>query len=877
MASLAPLVFAVVLWAVTRSPFALLFAALGPITAIASYVDSRLGGRRRRRQEDLRFAREVESALAEVGDRHTRERAALDEVVPAAAMIADRIGADPYRWSGDGDIVGVTLGRGVIPSGVQLDRPARGTPVDAALDDLERGASRLDDAPVIVDARLGIGVCGPPVLAAALARAIGLQLAWRLSPASHWLSAGEQWVADLPHAAGRQLRRGLVIEAGAAGSSDPVAVVAVAAGASQLPGSCRVVVEIGAAGATIIQHPDPAARTAFRPGLLSSEQAVRWARQAMRDAERDGIVLPAQSLPEVVQLGPLLRDGVTDRANLACEFAVSRDGPLALDLVADGPHAVVGGTTGSGKSELLVSWVLAMAAAHPPDHVTFLLVDFKGGSAFAALEELPHTVGIITDLDEEQATRALASLSAELRHRERALAAVGAKDITGTAEPRLVIVVDEFAAMLADHPDLHTLFADIAARGRSLGVHLVLCTQRPAGVVRDSVLANADLRISLRVNNRGDSTAVVGTDAAAVLPASARGRGIIAPAGAEPASVQFAIASPADVDLVAGRWTGSPRRPWCEPLPEVVSPADAAGGFGLVDLPEQQRREPARWSPVADGHLLILGAPRSGKSTALDALGVQRLPTGVAAAWDALADLDRQRDRLVAIDDLDSLLARFPADHREAFVERLGAVLRDGPARGIHLAVTAQRLTADVQHLAGLIPERLMLRHASRQEYVIAGGDGSHYRQKLPAGGGVWRGSRVQVALAPVGARDEPPVRVAPPSGRPLAIVSGRAAVLDERLRAAGLRVIGFEAGPGAPAAVGEGAVLLADVEEWQSRWGAVAALRPVADILFDGCSIADYRALTRSRELPPPLTGLTDVAWRLENDGSATRVAVPG
>jgi S-DNA-T family DNA segregation ATPase FtsK/SpoIIIE len=205
-------VFAVVLWAVTRSPFALLFAALGPVTAIASYVDSRLGGRRRRRQEDQRFAREAESVLAEVGERHARERESLDEVVPAAATIAARTGADPYRWSGDGDIVGVTLGRGVIPSGVELDRPARGTPVDAAIDDLERRASRLDDAPVIVDARLGIGVCGPPVLATALARAIGLQLAWRLSPASHWLSAEEQWAADLPHGAGRQLRRGLIIE-----------------------------------------------------------------------------------------------------------------------------------------------------------------------------------------------------------------------------------------------------------------------------------------------------------------------------------------------------------------------------------------------------------------------------------------------------------------------------------------------------------------------------------------------------------------------------------------------------------------------------------------------------------------------------------------
>src|SRR6185312_6153436 len=116
-----------------------------------------------------------------------------------------------------------------------------------------------------------------------------------------------------------------------------------------------------------------------------------------------------------------------------------------------------------------VSWVVAMASAHPPERLTVLLVDFKGGAAFEPLARLPHTIGIVTDLDDERAARALASLRAELRHRERQLAAVEARDIDGTgALPRLVIIVDEFAAMMADHPDLHTLFADIAARGRSL-------------------------------------------------------------------------------------------------------------------------------------------------------------------------------------------------------------------------------------------------------------------------------------------------------------------------------------------------------------------------------------------------------------------------
>ena len=109
-------------------------------------------------------------------------------------------------------------------------------------------------------------------------------------------------------------------------------------------------------------------------------------------------------------------------------------------------------------------------------------------------------------------------------------------------------MVDEFAAMVQDFPELHELFADIAARGRSLGVHLILCTQRPAGVVRDAVLANCTLRISLRVNNRADSTAVIGSDAAAALPRLPLGRAIVCLPGEEPQPVQVAITCDSDAD-----------------------------------------------------------------------------------------------------------------------------------------------------------------------------------------------------------------------------------------------------------------------------------------------------------------------------------------
>ena len=184
--------------------------------------------------------------------------------------------------------------------------------------------------------------------------------------------------------------------------------------------------------------------------------------------------------------------------------------------------------------------------------MTFLLVDFKGGAAFAPLAGLPHVLGTVSDLDARRSARAIESLRAELQRRERVLAACGARSIdeleaqrgvaSGTRLARLVIVVDEFAAVVSGQPELHELFADISGRGRSLGLHLILCTQRPSGVVRDAVLANVTLRISLRVTDRGDSLAMLGSDAATRLAPAARGRALIADGSGEIREVQLALA-----------------------------------------------------------------------------------------------------------------------------------------------------------------------------------------------------------------------------------------------------------------------------------------------------------------------------------------------
>src|SRR5690606_31738287 len=189
------------------------------------------------------------------------------------------------------------------------------------------------------------------------------------------------------------------------------------------------------------------------------------------------------------------------------------------------------GTTGSGKSELLRTLVVSLALHHPPDRLTFLLVDYKGGAAFRGISELPHVVGLVTDLGPAEARRALVSLRAEVRRRERVVASAGVTDMVDVpgpdASPALLVAVDEFATLAAELPDLRDGLLDVAQRGRSLGVHLLLATQRAGGVVTDAIRANLSLRLALRVADEEDSRDVIDGVDAAHLPAEHPGRAVL--------------------------------------------------------------------------------------------------------------------------------------------------------------------------------------------------------------------------------------------------------------------------------------------------------------------------------------------------------------
>jgi len=471
-----------------------------------------------------------------------------------------------------------------------------------------------------------------------------------------------------------------------------------------LPEECRVVVSSSHAGLRV-ESTGRRVVEVVRPDLVSADWCERVAR-ALSPVHDVSTVGPVSSVPAhsrllaVLGLDPPSADAITRRwagggRTTTAVIGEGADGPFAVDLRTDGPHGLIAGTTGSGKSELLQTLIASLAVGNRPDEMNFVLVDYKGGAAFKDCANLPHTVGMVTDLDGHLTTRALESLGAELRRREHLLAAAGAKDIddylaaraTGDEPmPRLLIVIDEFAALVAELPDFVTGLVDIARRGRSLGVHLVLATQRPAGVVSADIKSNTNLRIALRVTDPGDSQDVVESDVAAHISPSLPGRAYARlghsqlmpfqssrvggrPRGEGPVSVKVRpltwrtlgasggvsaptgagddVSTPTDlarlVTAVAAATESSRLErqpsPWLPALPDEVLLADLVGDggprlghlpplpLGLADLPAQQRQETMTWDFAGGTHLAIAGQTRAGRSSALRlvAAGIARL------------------------------------------------------------------------------------------------------------------------------------------------------------------------------------------------------------------------------------------------------------
>ncbi len=199
-----------------------------------------------------------------------------------------------------------------------------------------------------------------------------------------------------------------------------------------------------------------------------------------------------------------------------------------------GPHGLIAGTTGSGKSETIQTFILSLAINYSPDDVEFFIIDFKGGGMANLFEKLPHLAGQISNLSGNQIRRAMVSIKSENLRRQKLFGEYGVNNINHYTQlykngkatvpiPHLLIIIDEFAELKKEEPDFMRELISVAQVGRSLGVHLILATQKPAGTVDDNIWSNAKFRICLRVQDRQDSNDMLHNSDAAFITQAGRG------------------------------------------------------------------------------------------------------------------------------------------------------------------------------------------------------------------------------------------------------------------------------------------------------------------------------------------------------------------
>ncbi len=584
---LIPLVASSALALVLRMPTLLMFGLLAPAISLGSYLSDRRASRRRNAQVGEHHADRVHRtqertrrlASAELDLRRARS--------PDLARLLRR-SVDQW-WDQAGLPLLVRVGSGTVDLAVTLD------------DDTLTAA----DGPVTLCLDDGLEIVGDAVRVRGIARSLILQILCRHPPndVGVRVEAPEErvrdwdWLGWTPHAATGSPSRVLTIADRLDGIAADLTTGSEGAGPrlvlSGVPAE-------GTTGRTLLVPPSGPGQLRLdveRPSTLvrPDQVSIAFAQASAARLAPMRVLAPSteRQLPRDAALRDLLGhsgDTATLRAawlatpaSTRCVIGVDADGPAHLDLRTDGPHMLVGGTTGAGKSELLRTLIASLAAVNRPDELVFVLVDYKGGAAFAEAAHLPHTVGMVTDLDTHEADRALSSLTAELHRRERLLAAAGASDLHDYRArgpdhrlARLVVVIDEFGVMAKELPELLDGLVRLAAQGRSLGVHLVLATQRPAGVVSAEMRANVNLRIALRMREASDSMDVVDCADAAGLPHDIPGRALVRTGTAPARAVQVARVDtlPASAPRpTTVTWLDSP---WEAPVEPAAPPAAQA-------------------------------------------------------------------------------------------------------------------------------------------------------------------------------------------------------------------------------------------------------------------------------------------------------------
>ncbi len=661
--------------------------------------------------------------------------------------------------------------------------------------------------------------------------------------------------------------------------------------AEDLPRFCRHVVSVDAerpilsylvAGSGSVQR-------GIRADLVSADLIDSYVRELAPVQDVSARTAAELDLPPVVLLSELLGgekvlhdpEQIAERWKANSQRTRTLEAPVGLapgaeysiDIVRQGPHGFLIGTTGSGKSELLRTLLVSVAASYAPERINFLLIDFKGGAALKPFLELPHTIGLVTNLREGEANadekleakvrRTIVWLRAELQRRMQVLDQFGVSDIADMEKkkapgtpPRLVIVADEFAVLAnksnSTGDDVIDEIVNIARLGRSLGIHLLLATQRAGGVISDNIRANTNLRIALRVQDTTESNDVVGAPDAANISLSTPGRAFVSIGAGSLIQLQTASSTghtsalrtmprvraepfsfigrtptpstppalpsgsgPNDLELLTDAIRGAskawsvptPDTHWVDPPAEVVAldtVDDSSNPFaitvGMLDDPAAQAVRPATIDLSTVGHVLVYGAGGAGKTvlarTAIASLarrftsdlfqfvGLDCSGRGLAPlaafpqcrgiitsdnvdlvyrlfrdlretitrrtdrfAAHGVADLAEERASrpggadqhlvVVVLDGLNAFAEAFDRIDAGTLVDRLGGLLLDGRAAGVHFLLTAGRRGGIPMGVISNIQQTVVLRMASHDEYSMVDVKPSHFPIEAPPGRGL--------------------------------------------------------------------------------------------------------------------------------------------
>lgn len=742
--------------------------------------------------------------------------------------------------------------------GLKRDKP----PVETGLD--EKILS-----PLALPLHANLAVIGPPARVQGVWRAMSCQALAILAnpgqtPGGQLVATGRVWaensdpppVLDIPHPSGELSHRWGVV-----------------ANAGDIPPESTWVVSVDGAGNAAVFHRGVSAHQGVEPDSASFATA-RWVRARLVACEGGSSLEHTDADP-------------TDRNALWCDVSPSHE---PIDLVSQGPHSLVWGKTGSGKSVLVQRLVASLCGRYSPRQLSVVGIDFKGGATVNPLHVFPHVQGVLTDLTPRATNRVTRSLAQEIRRREQLFAHHQVATWSQLPEdvlcPRVLIVVDEAGVVAHNAPELIAVISDIASRGRSLGLHLLMATQRPQHIPKN-IIANCAVRLCLTITDSDEATQYL-PDVPAPLLARLRTSppGTLLAPSRQHQHVLVTVEPPTLPDSEGARnpaLAGHSKTLWCEELPaDVPTTHPAVADFaatpgrylvGLGDYPDSQSQAPVWFDPRRDGPLVILGETASGHTTCLRALSDQAEQQGATTVWGSgkpevlchqIIALHKQltvdnRSTLLCVDRLDRVMSGCSPETKAWVVDNLYDIARTLSERGgMSGAVISCAPGGDVfPALARWSTTTGLLRHRDREQWALSGGEPTLHDPASPPGRAVVAGTLTQWLT-----RDGPArVGGAHDDHREEGVSSEEE---EEELPPAPAHATVIAGGPHQA-----GDVNALSVSEAESSWHVIRqALETGPGVVFVAVSTQQMRQLVGPGYSTPPVTTAWPHGWLVTTEG---------